>query len=120
MVTDLMGNHIRLRKVAGRSETLIEFLEETGVEIDLAVRRAIEWPACCRCVTASRRHLPRKEYQCWLLVGFTGRLENTAPGVFGFGKNRPNERGRVIGRLALRPRTGLLRRTAAIKRNIAA
>jgi hypothetical protein len=50
MVTNLVGNHIGLRELAGlapdvaRTEAPLEILKETSVEIDFLIDRAVERP----------------------------------------------------------------------------
>src|SRR5690606_18035340 len=44
VVSELVGDDIRLREFAGRAEPLRELVEELEVEVDLAVGRAIEGP----------------------------------------------------------------------------
>ena len=38
-MADLVRDHVRLREIAGRAEAVLQFLEERGVEIELAVGR---------------------------------------------------------------------------------
>ena len=42
VVAELVGDHVRLREIAGRLEALIELVEEAEVEVDLPVGRTVE------------------------------------------------------------------------------
>src|SRR5437868_971223 len=41
-MTELVGDDVRIREIAGRTESSTELVEETGVEIDLVIVRTIE------------------------------------------------------------------------------
>ncbi|KVK58262.1 hypothetical protein L906_08765 [Agrobacterium sp. TS45] len=96
VVAHLMRNHISLREIAGRAETLVQFLEEAGVEIDLAVARAIERAAGGGSITAGGRHLAGEQNQRRLLIGLAGGLENAAPRIFRLGQHRAHESRRLV------------------------
>src|SRR4029450_10942772 len=44
MMADLMGNDVGHGEIAGRPEALGQLVEEFGVDVDLLVGRAVEWP----------------------------------------------------------------------------
>ena len=44
VVTDLVGNHVSLREVPGRSQALLHDIVESGIDVELLVRWTIERP----------------------------------------------------------------------------
>ncbi|MNN84626.1 hypothetical protein D3C81_2018110 [compost metagenome] len=61
-MTNLMGNHIGLRKIAGDAETIAHGLEEFQVNINLLVTRAVKRSCCGIAGTASGWRLAGKQY----------------------------------------------------------
>src|SRR3954467_4864323 len=62
VVPELMGDHVCLREVTGRSEATIELVEESEVEVDFLVERTVEWAhrglrgAAARCRAVPEEH----------------------------------------------------------------
>ncbi len=102
MVSDFVGNDVGLGEVSGGGEALGHFLEETHVQIDLPVCRAIERTGRRRGKAAGRVDPAAEQHQFRLLVLASGLLENLAPGVFGIAKDRAHELGLfIVGRWRL-------------------
>jgi len=60
MVADLMRDHVGLRKIAGSTETAVEFIEERQVQVELAVPGAVKGPGCRGGIPAGLRDSPGK------------------------------------------------------------
>ena len=110
MVTDLMGDHVGAREIAGRAEAAVELAEEVEVDVHLLIGRTIEWPGCRRCHPARRLDQPREHDQLRRLVALAARREDLTPGVFGVGQNHRDELGLFI--LCWRSRSTLARALA--------
>src|SRR5690606_18889074 len=78
------------------SSDLGQFIKETQVDIDFAVTRTIKWSRRGRCKPTSGTNRVRKKHHCRRCVSLTPRLENPAPDIFSFSKNRARELGNFI------------------------
>src|SRR5262249_42651190 len=106
MMTDLVGDHIGLRKltsfasdVAG-SKAPLEVLEEARVEIDFLVERTVKRPHGGLCEPTGRLGRARKHDQRRRLVSFAGLGEDVFPFDIGTTKNSGYEVAHLIGRRA--------------------
>src|SRR2546429_4785593 len=132
VMTDLVGNHVGFGELARFAagvagvETALEILKERGVEIDLAVVRAVERPHCGLRESAGRACDPGKHHERRRLVGFAVLRKNFLPLRFRAAEHGRDElshlvRGRSRACLA---RTGcltrLLLRTAPARQDVGA
>src|SRR3954453_2068080 len=80
VVAVLMSNDVGLRKrPAGRAEPGAQLVEETEVEIDVAIWRAVEGPDVRRRVAAAGLDLVGEQARLRRLVGLAGRVELAGP-----------------------------------------
>src|ERR1051326_3228971 len=103
-MADLMGVHIGLGEITGlagaATEARLKFAEEAGVEIDLAVVRAIERThralrgAAGRTRRAGEHHEPRRA------VGLTVLRENILPLHLGAAEHAGDEASGLVARRA--------------------
>ena len=96
MMANLMGDYIGLGKIASSLEALSHFLEETHIQIDLLVGRAIKRPAGSCCKAAGRIDLATKQHQGRVFIATPGLLKHLAPGVFGVAQYRPHKIGLLV------------------------
>ena len=95
----LVSDHISLGKVASGLEALGHFLEETHVQIDFLVCRAIKRPAGRGCKAAGRIDLAAKQHQGRVFVRASGLLKNLTPCVFRIAQHCADKIGLfIIGR----------------------
>src|SRR4029450_3048529 len=88
---DLVGDHVAAREVSGSAEVALQLLEERLVQVDLAIARAVEGPACPAGAPARRVHAPPEEYEPGRLVLPPHLLEELPPGVFGVSNDARDE-----------------------------
>src|SRR5688572_14734217 len=82
VMPDFMCDDISLRKVSGRTEAVLELLEEAGVQVHPLVTRTIEGSCGCLCKTARRIDRACKEHKFRWSVILTGLLEQLGPRIF--------------------------------------
>ncbi len=102
MVADLVRDHVGLRKVARRTEPPGQRVEETQVDVDLLVGRAVERAHRRLALAAGGARRAAEQHQPRRLVGTPGGAELCGPDVLGAGQHRGHEaRDLVIGRRRL-------------------
>src|SRR4029450_9911229 len=80
MMADLMGNDVGHGEIAGCPEALGQLVEEFGVDADLLVGRAVEWPHRRLRSAAARLVVVGVGDQCRRLILGAGLGEDLAPG----------------------------------------
>src|SRR6516225_682071 len=104
MVPDLVRNHIGLGELAGfaaniaSAEASLEVLEETCVEVNLLIKRAIKRTHCRLCKPATRSGCSGKHDQRWGFVLFPGLSENVGPFCLRAAKDCRDEPTHGVGR----------------------
>ena len=83
VVTHFMGDDVGIREVAVSTNLALHGGEETQVDVEFLVARAIEWSYCRRCCTAGRVDAVGKEHQRGRRILATHLLEHLAPNVLG-------------------------------------
>ena len=91
MVADFVRDHVGLREIAGRAEPARELVEERGVEIELAVGRAVERAGRRRRAAARRLRRAAEQHEPRRLVARAHRLEHGLPDVLGVAENGRDE-----------------------------
>ena len=61
MMADFMGDDICLREVAWSLEASLKFIVEGKIDINVAILRAVEWPAGSRRESARRIYAPSEQ-----------------------------------------------------------
>src|SRR6185436_7377543 len=101
-MADLVRDHIGLRKLArlagAAAEAALEIVEESGVEIDLAVVRAIERPHRALRRAAGRTCLSREHDELRRTVGLALLGEDVLPLHLGAAENPSYEFSGLVGR----------------------
>src|SRR5262252_148236 len=109
VMTDLVGDHIGLRKLAGlalaAAEAALDLAEERGVQIDLLVLRTVERPhGALRDAAARRLGLALVEDKHRLAIGLAVALEDVGPLCVDVAEDRGDESADIVARLAGAPR----------------
>ena len=95
----LVGDHVGLREVARRVETVTKLPVEAEVDVDLPVDRAIEGTHGGLADAAARAHRVGEDHEARRLVAASALREDLAPRVLGGGEHDGDEVGeRVPGR----------------------
>src|ERR1051325_81413 len=81
VMTDLVGDHVRLREVAGRAEPIAELAEEVEVEIDALVAGTIERTDGRFRHPARGAHRAGEEHELRLAVFAVHAREDVLPGL---------------------------------------
>ena len=87
MMSDLVGDHIGLRKVAGRAQARFQHLVKAQVDVDLFIAGAIERPHRRAPGAAGGRLAAAKQAQFRFTVAHACLLELRPPDVFGVGQH---------------------------------
>ena len=91
VVSKLVGEHVRLRKIAAGSEALLQLVEESEVEIDPFIDRAVEWPHHrLSGAAAGIRRVP-EQHQFRRMKGRPGSGEDFRPRVLDIVQHEGNE-----------------------------
>ena len=88
---DLVGDHVRLRKVARGFVFSLQFRKKTKIQIDFFIRRAVKRPHLRASRAARARNAVSKKYQARLFVLRAARLKHLAPHVLGLRQHRRDE-----------------------------
>src|SRR6185436_15830614 len=110
VVSDLVGDHVGLREVAGRAEPVTQRAEEAEIEVELMVGRTVERSDRRARRAARRLDGAREEDELRVAVLLAEVAEDLAPGVLGVGEHNGDEvanlvaAGRRGGRRRLRRR----------------
>src|SRR5438874_902726 len=96
VMADLVGDHVRLREIAGGTEPLAPRAEEVQVEIDLLVWRTVERPGGGSGDAAGGLHRAVEEHQPGISILAPHAAEQRAPGVLGVGEHRRHEVTQVV------------------------
>ena len=67
-MTDLMGNHISLGKIARRTHLGSQIMIKTQVDIDFAVGGTIKWSHGRLSKSTGRFHRTGKKYKGWFFI----------------------------------------------------
>ena len=87
-MTDLVSNHVGLGKVARRTESLLEFLEEREVEVEFLVEWAVERSHRGLADAARGFRLPAEHHhRRWRVLA----TEQFAPGLLGLCERHARE-----------------------------
>ncbi|MNS93263.1 hypothetical protein D3C72_1274250 [compost metagenome] len=106
VMADLVGDHVGLREIARRLETVLQFVEEGQVDIHLAVAGAVERPHGRLAGAAGRGRGAAEQHQLGRhVLAVQLFLENGGPDVFGFAQHLRHEDG--LGVIGGRARGGL-------------
>src|SRR4029453_5717574 len=87
MMADFVRDHEPLRKTAGSPEAPREFVEESRIQVELAVPRAVERSDGSVGNSTRGAYGSRKEHERRRLVGRASRFEYRAPHILGVAKN---------------------------------
>src|SRR5688572_5543720 len=87
MMTNLMRNHIRLRKVSGRVKPSPQFFIERQIDVDLLIARTVERTNSGARHSTRRLHAIRKQDQRRLAILTSILLEQVVPNVLRFSKD---------------------------------
>ena len=91
MMTDFMSDNVPLGKIAIRAKFVFHVIIEGEIDINCAIRRAIEWPHYGLARPAAGTRHSTVHDQLRLLIGFTHLLELLSPGVFRGCQNHRDE-----------------------------
>lgn len=81
MVADLMGDHVGLREFARGPESLLQFIKETEIEVDLLVTGTVERTGGRIGPAAGRLNRVAEKHQLGMAVGSARGREQFFPGV---------------------------------------
>src|SRR4051812_25051495 len=102
-MADLVRDDVRLRKVPRRLKTRLQLMEETRVEVNLAVGRAVERTRTRIGKAAARVDLAREQIELGRDVLAPAGPEDGAPRVFGVPEHDGHELSHLVrGRAQLR------------------
>ena len=84
---DFMRHDVGLREVTWRTEPLVQLAKERQIQVDVAIRGAVEGARLGAPEAASRRRLALEEHEGWRHVRLAAHAENLAPRVLGVGED---------------------------------
>src|SRR2546430_11427392 len=74
VMSDLVGDHVCLREIAGGAESIAHRVEESEVEIDLLVDGTVERSGCCLSKSARRWDRIAKENELRVAIARSPRI----------------------------------------------
>ena len=83
VMSDLVGDHVGLREVAGGLVFGLQLVKKAKVEIDFFVRGAVKRPGLRARHAARARDRVSKKYQTRVLILRAARLKHSVPRVLG-------------------------------------
>ena len=101
MMSDLVGDHVGVRKLPRCAELSRHDIEETQVEVNDVILRAVERPGGGLALTACGRISIAKQTKLGIMVGRAALLKFCGPDGFGTAQHLRHElRLRIVGRRA--------------------
>src|SRR5262245_5143245 len=91
MMPDFVRDDVCLREIAWRMEAIFQFLKETGVEVDLLIRRTIERTHRCLTKAACGLHSASEQDEFWFAVSLAFAPEDIRPRIFRVAENSCDE-----------------------------
>src|SRR5689334_1395931 len=79
MMPDLMCQNIGLSEIAGRTETSLQFIVKTQVDINLLVVRTVERPGCGLCHAAGGIDSIAEEHELGMAIRSSLLLKDLCP-----------------------------------------
>src|SRR5581483_2461966 len=101
VMADLVRNHVRLRELAWRAETVLQLIEEAEVEVHFFVDRTVERTRSRLCRAARRIERVAEEHEFGVTIGPALFRQDLIPGVLHVVENERDELdGRRFGLVA--------------------
>jgi hypothetical protein len=91
VMSELVGQHLRLRELTRRTETLLQFVVKPKIDIDLLICRAMERAGGRLRLSATRCSCMPEEHQLGVLVWNTLCLQDSSPRLWVSSSLRPGD-----------------------------